>query len=174
MLGQLRLSWWREALNADPARWPAGDPILDAVRTWAETGTEPAKLVVLVDGWEELTAPPPLSHAALARFAEGRGKAFAALARALGEDAAALAAQRAARQWALVDSVDRLSRAEERAVAIGLVRQEDWGAIRLPHALRPLSVLHALARSRVSEEGIAPARPVAALGVAIRAGLLGR
>jgi hypothetical protein len=81
MLAQLRLAWWREAIAQDPARWPQGEPVLATLRSW---GPRAGEVTVLVDGWEALTAPAPLSSAQIAAFAQGRADAAAALALTLG------------------------------------------------------------------------------------------
>ncbi|MCU0948151.1 MAG: squalene/phytoene synthase family protein [Porphyrobacter sp.] len=76
MLGQMRLAWWREALQQPPASRPQGDVVLDAItRGWPDPC---APLVALVDGWEYLLAPEPLDETAARQFAEGRARALVA------------------------------------------------------------------------------------------------
>ena len=55
MLGQLRLAWWRDRLNDDPAKWPKGEPLLGRLGSWGERSRA---LVPLVDGWEALLGEP--------------------------------------------------------------------------------------------------------------------
>ena len=57
LLGQVRLAWWRDRLGQDPADWPAGEPLLAALRGWQP---QFAALAALVDGWELLLGAPPL------------------------------------------------------------------------------------------------------------------
>src|SRR6218665_1101397 len=81
MVAQLRLAWWREQLAADPAAWPEGEPLLNALRSWRGRH---GGLTALVDAWEVLTGPAPLPEAALEDFGRARGEAFSALASMLG------------------------------------------------------------------------------------------
>lgn len=168
MLAQIKLAWWRERLGEPGPAAVAGEPLLDLLREW---GGESAGLARLVDGWEHLLAQPPLAAPAFELFAEARGAAFAALARQLGEHAAAAEAERAARNWALADLAARLGQAAEREAACELVTRQDWRRPVLPRSLRPLLVLHALARRS------AGTRPLlsgpGALALAARVGMLG-
>lgn len=168
VLAQIKLAWWREQLMKDGADRPAGEPLLALLAPLAAEG---AALSRLIDGWEQMLGDSPLPVDALDSFADGRGAAFAALARHLGEPAAAQEAERAARGWALADLAVKLGQAEERAAALDLALRHDWRRPALPRCLRPLAVLHALAQR---ERGNGPllAGP-AALLVATRTGLLG-
>lgn len=164
---QLRLAWWRDVLAQPPARWPRGEPALDALRGWRD----PSCLAALPDGWEALLADD-LSPAAIAEFVDARGQAFACLARELGaaspEDAAA-----AARVWALADLSANVSSGPERSLVV------DYGRAvpappRLPASLRALAVLAALGAAAL-ERGGTPllAGPRSAL-LALRIGMTGR
>lgn len=161
-LAQLRLAWWREQLQADPAAWPCGEPLLAALQSW---GGRQASLAALVDGWEYMTGTAPLPEDDLAAFAQGRGEAFAGLAEIVGADPEA--ALRLGRQWALADLAARVAHPEEQKAARRLLAAEGRTA-RVSRALRPLTVLHGLAlRSRDRHS-------VSALIAALRLGLLGR
>lgn len=162
MLAQLRLAWWREQLKADAAGWPAGEPLLAALRSWQ--GRQ-SGLVALVDGWELLTGPAPLGAAALDGFADGRGDAFVALAEVIGARDAPAIVREAGRAWALADLAVNVGHAEERQTATALAEGE--AAPRLSRAMRVLTVLDGLARRRL--RGLPPS-----LLAAMRLGLLGR
>ena len=170
MLAQLRLAWWRETLDRDGGEWPQGEPLLGALRSW--DGRHKA-LVALVEGWEALTGPAPLPGEALATMAQGRADAFAALAGVLDREAEVEAAGRLGRQWSLADLAMRLSNPQERAAAASLARAEQGPPPRVSRRLRPLLVLHALARRRAERGEEAAAASPAALLTALRAGLLG-
>ncbi|HMP57396.1 MAG TPA: hypothetical protein PKD92_12610 [Novosphingobium sp.] len=161
MLAQLRFAWWREMLASDPARWPAGEPLLAAIST---SHADPAPLAGLVDGWEAMTGAAPLGEDAFATLAAARAGALAG-----NHDEG----QRLARGWALADIARHLSHPQEREAALGLAQAADWRAARLPRSLRPLAVLHALAardlRKGLNEDRISPA----GLLVAMRVGLTG-
>ena len=169
LLGQVRLAWWRDRLGEKPEAWPEGEPVLAVLRLW---GAETGALSALVDGWESLLGDPPLDGDALERFADGRANAFGALARLLQADPDE--AMRAARGWALVDLSGKLGDPSERSAARELADQLDWRRSRLPRSLRPLAMLHGLARrAMLRGEGELLAGGAAGL-VALRLGLLGR
>lgn len=171
MLAQLRLSWWRETLRRDKREWPEGEPMLAALRSW---GGAHSDLEALVDGWEALTMPPPLTEAALVQLAKGRGAAFAALAQAVGRADEAPRATALGEGWALADLSMRLSRSEERDAARSLAMARKSPSLRVSRALRPLAVLFALADRRMRKGDNAAAHSPAALMLAMRVGLLGR
>ena len=161
MLAHLRFAWWREMLASDPARWPAGEPLLAAIST---SHADPAPLAGLVDGWEAMTGAAPLGEDAFATLAAARAGALAG-----NHDEG----QRLARGWALADIARHLSHPQEREAALGLAQAADWRAARLPRSLRPPAALPALAardlRKGLNEDRISPA----GLLVAMRVGLTG-
>jgi len=164
---QLRLAWWRDVLAEPPARWPRGEPALDALRGWRD----PSCLAALPDGWEALLADE-LSPAAIAEFVDGRGQAFACLARELGaglpEDAAA-----AARVWALADLSANISSGPERSLVVEYGRALPAPPL-LPASLRALAVLAALGAEALKRGGTPLlAGPRSAL-LALRIGMTGR
>lgn len=132
-VGQMRLTWWHDALRMARTVRPV-DPLLVALAD--ERRIDLDALLPLIDGWEELLEPLPLSDEALMRYAETRGGAlFAAAAHLLGPCEPA----DAGRLWALVDLAFRVSdrTTAERALAL---------APRVTGSLpRPLRVLTALA-----------------------------
>jgi 15-cis-phytoene synthase len=168
LLGQIQLAWWRDQLALPPELRPRGEPLLALLAAWQG---EAASLGALVDGWELILADTALDAAALAGHAEARAQAGAALARLLGAEGVADEAQRAVRGWALVDLAVRLGQSAERAAAQALVDQQDWRAAGLPRSLRPLAVLHGLARRRRGRMELLDG-PLA-LGAALRLGLFG-
>ncbi|MCT2399569.1 hypothetical protein [Novosphingobium mangrovi (ex Huang et al. 2023)] len=170
MLAQLRLSWWRESLGRDQDEWPEGEPLLAALRSW--NGRHKA-LTALVDGWEALTGPAPLSADALQVMAQGRAEAFAALAHALGRKGEAEAAYRLGHQWGLADLSMRLANEQERTTAASLAAARGAGSMRVSRQLRPLLVLHGLAHRRMEKGADAAAISPAAMLKALRLGLLG-
>ncbi len=161
LLGQMRLAWWRDRLGEDPGQWPAGEPLLVALRRWR---AEFAVLSALVDGWEQLLGEAPLPSTAFARLADARAASFAALACRLGHGDASAAVSAAGREWALADLLANLSAPAERGAVEALIQRR--GGATLPRAMRPLAVLRALAR----RTGPGPADVL----VALRVGLFGR
>ncbi len=172
MLAQLRLSWWRETLGQDAARWPAGEPLLGALRSW---NGHHGEAVALIDGWEALTAPAPLGAEALQAMAQGRGEAFAGFARQAGCAAHAEAARAIGIAWGLSDLAVRLRNAEEKAAVEALLeasRGRVGGAV--PRALRPLKVLQVLSARRLAKGSEDAARSPGAVLRALGVGLFGR
>lgn len=169
MLAQLRLAWWRENLESSGDGWPAGEPLLQALRSWK--GKHRA-LVPLVDGWEALTGQAPLPARALEAMVAGRGEAFAALAQVLDKPHETQTARQLGRAWAVADLATRLSNAEERDTVIAM-RSGEGPIPRVSRALRPLLVLQALAERRLAKGSEAAVQSPAALLKALRLGLLG-
>ena len=163
---QMRLAWWRETLAAPPAGWPGGDPLLDELRGWRA----PGELVPLVDGWEALLAER-LDEGAITSFAQGREKAWAALAGELG--AAETGVGPAARAWAMGDLAANLSRPEERRRVIELAGSQDFTLPRA-RALRPLAVLAGLGRRALRRGGVPLLEGRGAALAALRLGMFGR
>lgn len=163
MLAQLRLTWWREQVRADPSTWPSGDPLLAVLRSWGERR---GALADLAEGWEALTAPAPLSADAVSALARARGEAFAALAEVVGVPGDRDEAGRVGTNWALADLAGHLSNPEERGAALALLEARDGRRARLSRRMRPLVVLNGLAG--------APANSPVVLLKALRLGILGR
>lgn len=164
---QLRLAWWGERLGEPPAKWPTGEPVLDALRGWRD----PPGLAMLAMGWEALLADE-LTLPVIAEFADARAAAFMALARQLRVDEPAEAAA-AARIWAAADLAAHLSSGAERDLAV------EYGQAlpptpRLARALRPLAVLAALGTAALARGGGPLLAGPRSAFTALRAGLLGR
>lgn len=169
MLAQLRLAWWREAIAQDPARWPVGEPVLASLRTWGDrTGAASS----LVDGWEALTAAPPLGRDQLSKFVEGRAGGAAALALALQCPSEAEAARELGRIWAVEDIAMRLAREDERGAALALLGPST-ALPKVSRPLRSLRVLAGLSRRRRLAGGDEGAASPAAMLEALKLGLLG-
>ncbi len=158
----MRLTWWHEALREARTVRPV-DPLLVALAD--ARAIDLAALLPLIDGWEELLEPLPLSDEALQRYADLRGGTLFQVASTLlgGADAAA-----AGRLWALVDLAYRVSDPDTAARALALATDAPGP---LP---RPLAMLRTLARhdrarfGRPRRQG-APAR----IARALAAGLTG-
>ena len=169
MLAQLRLAWWREQLRIEPTIWPLGEPLLAILQSWA---SRREALVALVEGWEAMTGAAPLPAVALEVLAAARGGAFAALAGLAGADGDCDAAVRLGTSWALADLAAHLTHPDEQNTARVLAEAHDGRGASLSRKLRPLVVLHGLARRKL-EQGAGGASPMTLL-TAMRLGLLGR
>jgi phytoene synthase len=120
-LGQMRLAWWREALEKlDRAPAPA-EPVLKALEAEVlRHGVTGTSLVPIVHGWEVLIEEEELGPDAMRRFAEGRGQLFIAAGALLGSKGDPLVS--AGQGWALADLAGNLQAEEERAIARDLAR----------------------------------------------------
>lgn len=148
MLGEIRLAWWRDALEALHEGAPAGEPLLEALAGIVrECALAPAELAKLAEGWSALLNAMPLPREMLVRHAEERGAVlFAQSADLLQGEYGAVG--EAGGIWALMDLAARVSdpatRNGARALAAeGLMRRDER---RWPRRLRPLAILSALAR----------------------------
>ena len=168
LLTQMRLAWWRDTLGEPPSGWPRGDPQLDAFRSWRD----PAEIAALVDGWEVMLGER-LDAPAIKQFAEGRERAFAALARQLDRPAGAAVAGQAARVWALADLAANLSDPGEKQAVLAIAR-EHGAPPGLPRVLRPLAVLAGLGHVALARGGTPLLARPADMLTALRIGMLGR
>lgn len=146
-LGQLRLAWWRDALERlDRAPAPA-EPVLRALEAEVLAhGVTGAALVPIVHGWEVLIEEERLDVEAIRRFGEGRGRLFGAAGALLGSRGDPLDA--AGQGWAIADLARNLSEAGEREAARMLAEpllREGTGA-RWSRNGRPLGALAHVAR----------------------------
>ncbi|WP_298673429.1 hypothetical protein [uncultured Sphingomonas sp.] len=142
LIGQMRLTWWHEALAALDGAPPPAEPILRAVSAHLlPRGVTGAELARIVDGWEALLAIDSDPAAAFAGHAADRGEAvFAIAARLLGGEHRGL--RDAGAGWALAGLGDPGARRIAAERLDGLTRGDRW-----PRALRPLSGMALLARA---------------------------
>jgi phytoene synthase len=140
LAGQLRLAWWREALERLDAAPPPGEPVLQGLATYVlPAGVTGAELAAMEEGWVQLLAEAPLGAAALATYADARGGAlFRHSARLLGVPDYPVEA--AGRRCALVDLARRSAHRGEAAAALAAAAAIEgdriWAA-----RLRPLGIL---------------------------------
>lgn len=171
ILGQLRCAWWRDMLARPAAERPIGDPLLEALAAWE--GGE-ADLGGLIDGWEGMLGEAPLESAVFEALAEARAASWARLASLLGADNQRGECERAARNWAFADIAAHLADPAERARVLELTLSQDWRRPALGRTMRPLGVLHGLARRATRRGGSALLDGPGDLLAALRLGMLGR
>lgn len=170
MVTQIKLAWWREALEALDRAPPPAEPLLQAAaRTLLPAGLSSAALAEMAEGWEILLTAEAIGEEELAIYARQRGGLlFRCSAILLGRPSGA-EVERAGEGWALADLARRSGAAEEAEQAIVAARLRIDGLFgrRWPAALRPLGMLAALAK-RDADRGIgrferqaAPARMLA-------------
>ncbi|WP_353205710.1 squalene/phytoene synthase family protein [Sphingomonas sp.] len=149
LVGQMRLTWWHEALSALDTAPPPAQPVLQALAAEVlPQGVTGAILARMIDGWEALLEADPLSRTELMAHAQQRGVVlFEAAGAILGcpiEDRVAAAGA----GWALVDLAAHLSDVEIAASAgsLAAVPLGSATARRWSRAGRPLGALAHIAR----------------------------
>lgn len=121
LVGQMRLTWWHDALVALDAAPPPAQPVLQALAEHVlPHGVSGARLAGMIDGWEALL-DDPIGAAAIELHAARRGAAlFEAAGMVLGATADPLGAAGAG--WALADLARNLREAALAGQAVALAR----------------------------------------------------
>lgn len=147
MLGPIRLAWWRERLeDLDKGTGAPPEPRLAAVeRELLPRGVSGADVAGLEGGWLKLFDPLPWTVETSEAIWLRGNLLFALGARVLGSRTEQIGA--AGGLWALVDAARHCSDTESRAMLVAQARSFCRGlaGARFPLALRPLSMLTALA-----------------------------
>jgi len=108
MVGQIRLTWWHEALERLDAGMVPAEPVLSALaHDVLGRGVTGAQLAGMIDGWEALLDTALDGHALEAHAAARGGGLFGAAGVVLGAWGDPVAA--AGQGWALADLSRRLS-----------------------------------------------------------------
>ena len=142
LIGQMRLTWWRDILTKPAAERPAGEPLVERINALEGQGESLAPLLTLRDGWEVMLDDFPWDDRQFDNYADARGGGFFAMA--LGEDELPAGVFfDYGRAWALWDFARHCSDAEMRQSAFGRCSEL---VNRLPSADfdrsgRPLSIL---------------------------------
>ncbi len=157
IVGQMRLTWWHEALTRLDSAPPPAEPVLQALAASVLPTVHGSALADMIDGWEALLEPD-LDEAATATFAAGRGgRLFGAMGVLCGVRDPRI--DRAGQGWALADLSQRISD----PVLAAAIRQRALTEIDAamagawPRAARSLGALALLARADL--EGVATASP---------------
>ena len=141
LVGQLRLTWWHEALSGLGKSTAIGEPVLEALAgdVIAAGRVEATALALLVEGWEALLEPMPLDQIWLEAYADGRAAMFDLSAAILGRPSD----RPSARGWALTDFALRCSDdvTAGRAWALAASALSDACVSTLPRSLRSLARL---------------------------------
>ena len=171
MLGPIRLAWWRERLEEIDDGIPAPpEPRLQAVeRELAPRGVNGSDLAALEGGWLRLFDPFPWTVETSEAIWFRGNLLFGLGAKILGRPDERI--QAAGGLWALVDAARHCSDPDSRVTLTEQARTfaRGLGGTGFPPALRPLSVLAALAirdvkRGEPFEAEGTPSRAAAILG----------
>jgi 15-cis-phytoene synthase len=142
MVGQMRLLWWREALNTKVS----GHPVLAELTSVFARGVDARELGTIIDGWEELLEPLPLTEAQLTAFATQRGSQMFKLSAQLCDVTCPAAAGAG---WALADFGFRCSDKVTSSRALAMA-SDSFATLDLKAVPRPLRILVRLARNDVT------------------------
>ncbi|HEX8388365.1 MAG TPA: squalene/phytoene synthase family protein [Sphingomonas sp.] len=148
VIGQMRLTWWFEALERLDREPSPAQPVLQALAAEVlPRGVTGSDLSAMIDGWETVLVEDAPDDQALVRYAADRGgRLFGAAAVVLG--ATDPQARTAGEGWALADLSANLSRPDvaERARALAAERLRTATEKRWSRAGRALGGLAWLAR----------------------------
>jgi phytoene synthase len=153
LVGQMRLTWWREALEALDRAPPPAEPILRALAEHVlPCGVTGTALAAVTEGWEALLEEP-FGDEAMARHAVRGAALFEAMAVVTG--AADTSAAEAGRGWALADLALHLGDAGLGARVEALARPHLAAARthRWSRAGRAIGALALLARQDLDRAG---------------------
>jgi phytoene synthase len=152
LISQMRLAWWREALERLDHAPPPAEPVLQALATHVLPAVSGAALAAMEEGWLILLSGEALTADQLADYAALRGGLlFTYAARLLGDSAFPVADAGAA--WALADLARHSSHAEE------VKSFPPESKVKWPRLLRPLGMLAMLARRDLERLGGKPEKP---------------
>lgn len=149
LVSQMRLAWWREALQRLDTAPPPAEPLLQALAAQVLPTVSGAELAELEEAWLILLADAPLGAEELDDYAALRGGLlFAYSARLLGDSA--FPVDRAGKAWALADLARHSRRADE------VKKPLPESQVKWPAKLRPLGMLAMLARRDLEKLGGKP------------------
>jgi len=116
LIGQMRLTWWRDILTKPAAERPAGEPLVEQINRLEDRGESLAPLLDLLDGWEVMLDDFPWDGRQFDNYAHARGCGTFEFALAGGKSLIAGQVEQA-RAWALWDFSRHCSDASMRGAA---------------------------------------------------------
>lgn len=154
LVAEMRLLWWREALERLGDRSDAEPLLQDLARDVRPCGIAGEELGAMAGGWRALLVEPFGAAEMEAFAAERGGRLFVLSARVL-EGREDDRIRRAGEAWALVDLARRSIDREDAVLAQGKARAivERDAPWRWPRKLRPVGMLAALARADATKTG---------------------
>jgi phytoene synthase len=174
MIGQMRLTWWYEALEKLDREAAPGHPVLQRLAASVlPGGVRGADLAPMIEGWEALLDDgEPLEDERIARHADARGGVlFASIGRLLGQSGL----EPLGAGWAKADLAQHVSDEAARA-RIGAAALSELNAVLAPKSPKPVrgvSGLAVLARESLRHPYRLPGHPIRAARLAWH-GVMGR
>jgi phytoene synthase len=152
LISQMRLAWWREALERLDRAPPPAEPVLQALAAHVLPAVSGAELAAMEEGWLILLSEEALTADELARYAQLRGGLlFDFSARLLG--GTDFPVREAGAGWALADLARHSRRVDE------IKSPRPAPGVKWPRKLRPLGMLAMLARRDLERLGQKPEKP---------------
>lgn len=146
LIGQMKLTWWRDILTKTAAERPLGEPLVQQLNLLEAQGIDLQPLFALLDGWEVMLDDFPWDDRLFDQYAQARGEGFFSFA-LNGVSRLQEPQKQLAKAWALWDFARHCSDSAMRQSAFDrcgrLVR--DAKSIKFDRSGRPLSILCQLA-----------------------------
>tara|TARA_R110000850_G_scaffold65783_4_gene146804 strand:+ start:3610 stop:4281 length:672 start_codon:yes stop_codon:yes gene_type:complete len=142
LIGQMRLTWWRDILTKPAAERPAGEPLVEQLNRLEGQGVSLAPLVTLLDGWEVMLDDFPWDDRQFDSYAGARGRGLFQFALADGHPLSAQKVEEG-RAWALWDFARHCSDAAMRQSAFDRCAESvrSLPPANFDRSGRPLSIL---------------------------------
>jgi phytoene synthase len=156
LITQMRLAWWREALERLDEAPPPAEPVLQALAAHVLPAVSGAELAAMEEGWLILLSGEALSADELRRYADLRGGLlFDYGARLLG--GRDFPVREAGALWAVADLARHSRRVDE--VKTALPESKNRPKTRWPKSLRALGILAMLGRRDLERFGQKQEKP---------------
>ncbi len=150
LIGQMRLTWWRDILTKPIADRPAGEPLVALINAVEQHGDDLEPLLDLVEGWAMLLDDFPWDDRQFDQYATKRGESVFRFV--LGADRELTEDQRmAAQAWALWDFARHCTDKQMREEAFSRCNRlfNAVSSVRFDRSGRPLSIFCNLAQRDV-------------------------
>ena len=148
MITQIKLAWWRQALERLDEAPPPAEPVLEALaKDVLPQRISGSSLAEMERGWGVLLAQEILGAEDVGTYAAGRGALLFRISALLLGAGSGPEVEAGGEAWALVDLARKSSNEGEQRTALALASERggELQAYRWPVQLRPLGMLAALA-----------------------------
>ncbi|MEP2102348.1 MAG: squalene/phytoene synthase family protein [Parasphingorhabdus sp.] len=148
LIGQMRLTWWRDILTKAAAERPKGEPLVALINQAERQGTDLTPLLDLLEGWEFLLDDFPWDCRQFDQYAAKRGEGVFQFA-LRGNDNLTDDQKTVAQGWALWDFARHCSDPDMREQAFDKCQRlfERAPSVHFDSSGRPLSIFCKLAQS---------------------------
>lgn len=76
LIGQIRLTWWRDILTMPAGDRPEGEPLVTKFNDLEQDGLSGTALLKIIDGWEAMLDDFPWENLQFEKYAIGRGTGY--------------------------------------------------------------------------------------------------